>query len=380
MHLDFVSNMLIVLVSFLFRQLGLLEEKHIPGLRAAAFNFALPALMLNILWQMNITAEIMLVLVASATTYTLMTALAFAASRLCHPQNRGLYAMAGTGHALPFVYAALMNSDRFGIESVPVAIMWDVGGNMWVNIIYYAIVGDSYSPASAETEKLSTPEAVVPNAASTSSRARSRTSSFSSKRVAPSADTMGAASLGTEVEEDPELPVAMCAVDPAQVIAVLPTSTPTSPQWKRIATLLFRNIALWAVALGLLLNLAKVPYFALPGRSLNVLGSSFAPLLYSLVGANLRFDLGLASYGVVFRILLTRWVVCLLMVGFVRTVPWGFDARMQGVITLCISCPLPSMFVMYTGLFGYRTDQAVMIFNVTAIISLLTISFLTPVA
>jgi predicted permease len=191
---------------------------------------------------------------------------------------------------------------------------------------------------------------------------------------------MGAASLGTEVEEDPEIPVAMCAVDPAQVIVALPTSTPTSPQWKRIATLLFRNIALWAVALGLLLNLAKVPYFALPGRSLNVLGSSFAPLLYSLVGANLRFDLGLASYGVVFRILLTRWVVCLLMVGFVRTVPWGFDARMQGVITLCISCPLPSMFVMYTGLFGYRTDQAVMIFNVTAIVSLLTISFLTPVA
>lgn len=375
-HLDFVSNLLIVFVSFVFRKLDLLKEEHIPGLRAAAFNFALPALMLGLLWQTVITMEIARVLFVSAATCTLSTIIACVLSRFAHPMNRGLYGMALTGNAIPFVYPVLLNSDKFGLASVAVAIMWDLGGNMWVNFVYYAFIGERYAPPAETLYQADKLTSVVTSASGPSTRPRSRSNSH----VAPEPEGIGASNLAGDAESGRGLPVSMCAVDPVQVLDALPSGKGASSgaQWKKILAVLAKNVTLWSCALGLLLNALKVPFFVLPGRSLNVLGSAFAPLLYSLVGANLRFDLGLASYGLVVRVLMARWSVSLAMAGLVLYLPWGLEEQLKSVLVLCLAAPLPSMFVMYTGLFGYRTDQAVMIFNISAIMSLLALSALAP--
>merc|ERR1712080_565959 len=109
-----------------------------------------------------------------------------------------------------------------------------------------------------------------------------------------------------------------------------------------------------------------------------MLGTAFAPLLYAIVGSDLRFNLGSASYRVVLNVLVCRWLLNLVGIAVVRLMPWGLDARARGVMTLLMLTPLPSMFIMYTGLYGYRADKAAVIYNLSAISSLFALNALEP--
>merc|ERR1711920_249713 len=104
----------------------------------------------------------------------------------------------------------------------------------------------------------------------------------------------------------------------------------------------------------------------------------FGPLLYAIVGAELQFDLGFSSYGVVLRVLLSRWLCNAVGIGIVRLLPWGLSPPIRGALTLCMMTPLPSTFIMYTGLYGYRRDQSAVMYSVSAVASLAALSLFAP--
>lgn len=141
----------------------------------------------------------------------------------------------------------------------------------------------------------------------------------------------------------------------------------------------FRNPMIWSGVIGLLLNRLEIPRYPLPLRATNSLMGAFPPLLYAFVGANLRFDLSWESYGTISRALVTRWAMCGVVAAVGRNC-WPVDEQVRGVLTLCVVAPVSASFVMWTAKYKYPLDQASMLFNVSAIVSLLTMSLIAPVA
>lgn len=361
-HLDFISSLTIIVLSFVFRRLGLLKDEHVPGLRVATFNFALPALLLSLLWKADITLEFAIVLLVGLVSSLCTVGVAMGFAYLALPANQGLYAMALCSNAIPFVYPALLGSDRLGAETITAAVMLELGGNLWIANLYYAIVGRVFAPSSKkmddnarEFSSIGTPEnapGVPPfTQFGVSVNAQQSPGSLSYDRVAQS----GTISIGPP-----------------------PTKQQGVSNEPRVVALLTRNVILWATFIGLVLNFIGAPYYAIPGKSLEMLGAMFGPLIYAIVGAELQFNLGCSSYGVVLRILFSRWLCNAVGVGIVRLLPWGLSPPIRGALTLCMMTPLPSTFIMYTGLYGYRRDQAAVIYSVSAVASLAALSQFTP--
>lgn len=362
-HLDFVSSLLIIVLSYAFHKMGLMKDVHIPGLRAATFTFALPALNLSLLWKADITSEVAIVLIMSLVTSTCSMILALGLSLLAHPINRGFYAMALCGNSIAFVYPTLLSSDRFGAETVPVAIMLELGGNVWVANIYMALVGRVFVPSSKKDDDVKV-KPYLPSG-----------DDLQSAQGVPPFTQFGAVG-GDQQLSCPSDTIALDQVSSScGSTSVEPPDTTKAPS---VLVLLARNVLLWAIFVGLLLNVSGAPYLAVPGKSLEMLGTMFGPLLYAIIGTELKFDLGFASYGVVMRVLVCRWLCNGVAVGVVRLLPWGVSHQIQGALTLCMLTPLPSTFVMYTGLYGYRSDQAAVMYSIAAVVSLAVISFLTP--
>jgi predicted permease len=363
-HLDFISSLTIIGLSFVFRQLGLLKDEHVPGLRLATFNFALPALNLSLLWKANITLEIAIVLFVGLVSSLITAGIAMGFAYMARPDNRGFYAMALCGNAVSFVYPALLGSDRLGAGTITAAVMMELGGNLWMANIYYAVVGRAFAPSSKKMDGMVSDSPSV--------------DSLESAPHAPPVTQFGSANA-PQSPDDSGCPFSdhIAQSEPA-------SSGPPSAKQQgvskepRVVALLTRNVLLWAIAIGFILNVTGAPYYAIPGKSLQMLGVMFGPLLYAIVGAELQFNLGASSYGVVLRVLLSRWLCNAVAVGIVRLLPWGLSPPIRGALTLCMIAPLPSTFVMYTGLYGYRRDQAAVMYSVSAVASLAALSLLAP--
>lgn len=68
------------------------------------------------------------------------------------------------------------------------------------------------------------------------------------------------------------------------------------------------------------MNIFGVPFTALPGRAVRSITGAFAPLLYVMLGASLRFNLGPSSYRTVVKALVGRWCANSVVIVFVRYV------------------------------------------------------------
>lgn len=133
---------------------------------------------------------------------------------------------------------------------------------------------------------------------------------------------------------------------------------------------------LWGVFVGLALNRTGIPFYPIPAMALRALTGAFPPLLYFLLGASLRFNISLAAYGTVFRVLLARVVTCAMATLFVRFV-YPLHEQTRSLITLCLAAPITTTFVMFSSQNGYKMDMVAMIKNVSDITSLVLLNFLT---
>jgi len=367
-RLDFVSNLSILLFAFALRKIGLVRPEHTPGMQALTFTFCLPAIIFLVTWTVELRSELLSVVLISALTNLVWAGLVACFVRRCTPQNRGLYSMATTGGSMSFVFATVLRSERLGAEAAAIVAMWELGGNMAVAVVFHGISASAYAPQ------------VDDDADSTTSSLHRLSSSESVATIRPSKT---AASVLPVVSPEQVLPVVIGvpSVDGGGVQARKHSSA------ERLALALaggakllqpaLRNPVMYAMLLGITLNLSGVPVYPLPARAAQSLMGAFPPLLYAFLGANLRFDLGPEGYALVAKVITARLAACAPLALLARfALP--LSERMCGVIVLCLAAPIASSFLMYSAQYGYRMDQNVMVFNVSALVALILLTMLEP--
>lgn len=363
-NVDFVSNMGIVLLAFVLRKIGIVKADHLPGMQLLAFTLALPMLIFGVTWSVKIDKSLLSVFLAALVTHAVWGLAVSAVVRCADIQHRGLYSMAMTGGSMAFVYPQLIRSSRFGPQSAAIVVMWELGGNFAMTIIYYGLSASAYAPApSSESEGASLAAPVEDEDRAGAVRMRS---SVPQPTVLPV--VVGAPTEGSDEQARGIVETRGFAWHVAKGLSA----------FREAAGPVVRSPTMWAAFSGLALNGMGVPVYPLPARSVQVLSSSFPPLLYAFLGANLRFDLSRDAYATVLRVLLARLIACVpvaLLVWY--AVPLNSNAK--GVFMICIAAPIASSFCMYTSKYGYRMDQCAMIYNLCCIASLVVMTLLMDV-
>jgi len=153
-YIDFTTNCGFLLFGFLLRRLGFIKDVHLPGMQVLIFTLCLPMLMVGVLWTAHIDQQVLKVLGASALTNTLWTLGAVLMARRSDPTRRGFYLMTSTASAMAYVYPVILRSDRLGVKAVPIVVMWELGGNIVVAVLFHGLVAQSYAPSKGEDGKV----------------------------------------------------------------------------------------------------------------------------------------------------------------------------------------------------------------------------------
>lgn len=360
-NIDFVSNMGIVVLAFVLRKIGVVRAEHLPGMQLLAFTFGLPAVVFGVTWSVTIDATLISIFLAAVLTHTLWALAVSVTVRCMDIKHRGLYSMAMTAGSMAFVYPQITRSARFGHQSAAIVVMWELGGNMAIATIFYGISASAYAPVpAAETEGASLAEDAA-RAATVRARANAPQPTVLPVVVGMPAELPdergGGLSSRSGFASDVAAGLMHCRQGAGPVL---------------------RNPVIYAAFAGLALNAMGVPVYPLPARSVQALGSSFPPLLYAFLGANLRFDLSRDAYGTVMRVLFARWVACVPVALFIwYALPLSSESR--GVFVLCVAAPIASSFCMYASKYGYQMDQCAMIYNLCCIASLIVMALLIEI-
>lgn len=363
-NVDFVSNMGIVVLAFVFRKMGVLKDDHLSGMQLLAFTFGLPAVVFGVTWSVAIDSTLVSVFLSAALTHALWAFAVSMAVRCVDVRHRGLYSMAMTGGSMAFVYPQLLRSARFGPQGAAIVVMWELGGNMAMANVFYGLSASAYAPVptgEAEVSSLAAPVEEGRRAAAVRARTAVPQPSVLPVVVGMPADVPDEQGGGLTARSGFASHVADGLL-----------------QCRQAAGPVVRSPVIWAAFAGLTLNALGVPVYPLPARSVQSLSSSFPPLLYAFLGANLRFDLSRDGYGTVARVLLARWVACVPVVLLVWYVlPLNSEAR--AVFVICVSAPIASSFCMFSSKYGYQMDQCVMIYNLCCIVSLVVMALLVEI-
>eukprot|EP00929_Paragymnodinium_shiwhaense_P051749 TRINITY_DN25999_c0_g1_i1.p1 TRINITY_DN25999_c0_g1~~TRINITY_DN25999_c0_g1_i1.p1 ORF type:complete len:399 (+),score=43.81 TRINITY_DN25999_c0_g1_i1:151-1347(+) len=378
-HLDFVGNVLIIALGFVLRRAGLVTEGHLSGIRTLTFTFCLPALLISIMWTTEIRQELVAILGFSFMTQALWISFVLVMVRFLPEEHRGFYALTASANSLAYVYPVLMQYERFSEQATAMVVLWELGGNLAVAVIFYGVVANAYSPQAEEEGKQFLPAA--PKKIS-----RTLTVSDLDKRPAVVGKRSRTSTLGGLTELS----------SAASVLPVGEDGMPCSPTQDKLAqregNQYFRTVAgkgaaflvplirspmIWTAVVGLSLGLAGVPYTSVPGKSLNALAAAFPACLYVLVGCCLEFDIGGSGYGLVFKALLSRWLCNGLVICLVRFA-YPLTEEAKAVLTLCVISPIASPYLYYAGLYGYSSGQTAMAYNVAAVTSLFAMTLVAP--
>lgn len=415
-HVNFLSGMIIVVLAFLLKRIGLLRAEHTPGLQAAAFTFCLPSVLLGILWRVYIDSSVLPVLGIAAATYSVCISVAQVIVRFVPESDKGIYSLALVSHSMAYLYPVLMSSNRFGMDAFPIVAMWELGGSIWASNIYYAMAANVYRVPEAQDNEDALARKPMRRAPSigTALTLAERAGAASTQKPSAECEDMSIDAIVMPVLHKNSDDPSQCAnvvthediktdvgqggvrarsdgahVDPRTVGKASMDETasdvsPTPPRpvaQLRLYSLLLpvlRNPVIWAAVLGLTFNICQVPYYVLPGKAIDSLMGAFSPMLFALLGANLKFNLGREGYVRVFVLLIVRSLLSLAVLVVLRfCVP--LPDMQRSVLSLAMLTPIPGTFVMFSFANGFKMDEVVMAYNLSAIISLTALNLLAEV-
>jgi len=95
----------------------------------------LPAFLLRHIWLCQLDRSLYAVAVWSLFAHGAWFGLSCQASKLLHRydrQQRGWTMLMSQGAMNSFLYPLLLGNDKFGEKSLACAVLWDLGGNMWI--------------------------------------------------------------------------------------------------------------------------------------------------------------------------------------------------------------------------------------------------------
>eukprot|EP00928_Gymnodinium_smaydae_P073989 TRINITY_DN57074_c0_g1_i1.p2 TRINITY_DN57074_c0_g1~~TRINITY_DN57074_c0_g1_i1.p2 ORF type:complete len:392 (-),score=90.81 TRINITY_DN57074_c0_g1_i1:149-1324(-) len=155
--LSLPSVLLLIGLGAWVRSRGIVPRENADGLRRLTFNYLLPAFLLRHIWQAALDAELYSIAAWSFVFHGVWFAASFVAGKSLQPHNlslRGWSMLMTQGTMNSFLYPLLMKHDRFGQRALAGAVLWDLGGNMWICQLALFAIAAYFAPGRQEKESL----------------------------------------------------------------------------------------------------------------------------------------------------------------------------------------------------------------------------------
>jgi len=135
-----------------------LSRGHADILRPLFYKWLMSLFLFRHIWRVQFEPALYMVGIFSSMFYSLWFCLSLVVAKKLEPsRNRaqGLVMIATQGHMLAFAYPLLAEAPYFGDKALACAVMWDLGGNMWVcSAILWAVAAHAEGKALAAKEHL----------------------------------------------------------------------------------------------------------------------------------------------------------------------------------------------------------------------------------
>jgi len=314
----------------------------------------LPAFLLRHIWLCPLEKQLYTVAAWSFTFHTLWFVVCYRVAHVLEPKDlqlRGWMMLMTQGMMNSFLYPLLLSHETFGEKSLACAVLWDLGGNMWIcQFALFAIaahfaprvdfdqafggVDDRGDHDSWECERLMSGDDDGEEMAEWGPAAVLRLSAGAQKKSAASAAS-SALSMGKAAISG------LFGVAPGY--ACMPRSVLVDA---------LRQPVLICCVVGFLLNCCSVPLLSAGDMVLWAVGEPYKMVLYFLVGFYGDHQIDERGRNLVGRALGTRCVISLVFV-VLASIALPLEDTYRRTVTLALFSPTSSYLIHLVAEHGY---------------------------
>lgn len=272
-HFGLFLVLILMGLGFFTRTRGALPKQNADQLRRVCFQWLLPAFLLRHIWLCQLDSELYLVAAYSFVFHGLWCAASIRTAFALDAGSRQLVGwtmLMSQGTMNSFIYPLLLRHKNFGEKSLACAVLWDIGGNMWICQFALFAIAAHYSPKGAEKEL----EGDFNGPRGDELDGEENESLLSDKAPATGLVALGVvplAAFGTDMGElEGKFARTWASVAPCMPTSVLKDA--------------FAQPVLRACILGFVLNLVAAPMPAVVDYILWLVGEPYKMVLYFLVG------------------------------------------------------------------------------------------------
>lgn len=134
-HAALISMLLLIGAGVVCREYEAIPERNVDFVRQLCFKALLPAFLFRRIWLVPIDSSLYSVAAWSMGLHTMWFCCAYIAAAKNIPQDpqlRGWSMLMSQGALLSFLYPVLLHNSHFGDRALACAVLWDLGGNMWI--------------------------------------------------------------------------------------------------------------------------------------------------------------------------------------------------------------------------------------------------------
>lgn len=326
-----------------------LPKNRADNLRTICFIWLLPAFLLRHIWLVQVEKDLYVVAAWSLGFHCLWSALSCRAAQAMEPQDRqmrGWTMLMSQGSMNSFLYPLLLTHDDFGEKSLACAVLWDLGGNMWVCQFGLFAIAAFFKPSSALADGSPLYQKL---------QAEDLEDLFLNQMDEENVST---AMNGNEEDEEMEEwsePIKEAPIVPK--LRELPDSVPPTELStlealaagfpKEILFTALKQPVLVCSVLGFVFNLAKLPLPVVADTPLWIVGEPYKMVLYFLVGYYGDHKVKSHEVGRMARVLGVRYAVSLTIVVVVAAVlPLTQLYRYTVILALLSPCSSYPLFLV----------------------------------
>lgn len=337
-HFSLMLVLLLIGMGVLARSRNSVQRQDADMLRRVCFNWLLPAFLLRHIWLCQLDTELYVVAVYSFVFHGLWCAASHRAAIFLEVsgsrQLLGWTMLMSQGTMNSFIYPLLLRHKNFGEKSLACAVLWDLGGNMWICQFALFAIAAHYSPRPTVLES-ELEDDLNAHRADESDGEESEgllpdKATFSLSRSPDALAGSGAAAKA--------LPPAWASLAPCIPPDVLKDA--------------FRQPVLRGCLLGFALNCLGVPLPAMADGVLWAVGEPYKMVLYFLVGFYGDHRITSSDLSSLARALGVRYVISAVIIGLTVTLLPLAPMYRQTIILVVLS-PTSSYLIHLVAEHGY---------------------------
>lgn len=308
---------------------GRLVKEDADRLRRVCFTWLLPSFLLRHIWLCQIDSKLYSVGCYSFALHGMWLCLSLFMARGIEPHNvmmRGWTMMMTQGTLNSFLYPLLLRHEAFGERALACAVLWDLGGNMWICQFALFAVAAHFAPGGAGGAIKEESSYQVEDVEFNSEENDTLLSKDGADQISRSNLELEGRSFGSVKDGDVET-LKLCPCMPRRVLIDA-----------------LRQPVLICCVLGFLMNCSGAPLPSLLETPLWVMGEPYKLVLYFLVGYYGDHRLRPGDGALIGRTLGTRYAISSAIILIVYTV-LPLELMFRHTLALVILSPTSSYLI-----------------------------------